>query len=56
MPFELFEHIVPIAEGRALQQIADKAKLDALVVDDNLGFTKDRTISRLTEMQTLEYV
>lgn len=25
-------------------------------VDDNLGFAKDRTISRLTEMQSLEYL
>lgn len=28
----------------------------AQVVDDNLGFSKDRTISRLTEMQSLEWV
>ncbi|GBG00285.1 hypothetical protein Rsub_12964 [Raphidocelis subcapitata] len=28
---------------------------DALV-DDNLGFSKDRTVSRLTEMQSLEYL
>ena len=27
-----------------------------LVVDDNLGFAKDRTISRLTEMQSEEYL
>jgi len=27
-----------------------------LLVDDNLGFAKDRTISRLTEMQSLEYL
>jgi predicted ATPase len=27
-----------------------------LVVDDNLGFSKDRTISRLTEMQSEEYL
>lgn len=27
-----------------------------LLVDDNLGFSKDRTISRLTEMQSLEYL
>ena len=26
------------------------------VVDDNLGFAKDRTISRLTEMQSAEYL
>jgi hypothetical protein len=26
------------------------------VVDDQLGFAKDRTISRLTEMQSIEYL
>lgn len=26
------------------------------IVDDNLGFAKDRTISRLTEMQSDEYL
>ena len=29
---------------------------EALVVDDNLGFAKDRIISRLTEMDSLEYL
>lgn len=29
---------------------------DKLVVDDNLGFAKDRTISRLLEMQSLEHL
>jgi hypothetical protein len=27
-----------------------------MVVDDNLGFTKDRTVSRLIEMQSKEYL
>jgi hypothetical protein len=27
-----------------------------IVVDDQLGFAKDRTISRLTEMQSVEYL
>ena len=54
MPFELFENIVPLAEGKVLERTAPKARLDAMVVDDSLGFTKDRTISRLTEMQSLE--
>ncbi len=26
------------------------------MVDDNLGFAKDRTISRMTEMQSREYL
>lgn len=30
--------------------------LPCQVVDDNLGFAKDRTISRLTEMQSQEYL
>jgi predicted ATPase len=29
---------------------------DEVVVDDQLGFAKDRTISRLTEMQSIEYL
>lgn len=33
-----------------------KAEEDALVVDDNLGFAKERTISRLLEMQSREYL
>lgn len=33
-----------------------KAQESALVVDDNLGFAKDRTISRLLEMQSREYL
>jgi len=34
----------------------DKTDEDALVVDDNLGFVKERTISRLIEMQSREYL
>ncbi len=29
---------------------------DEVIVDDNLGFSKDRCISRLTEMQSFEYL
>lgn len=36
-----------------MQSAADQ---DNLVVDDNLGFAKDRTISRLLEMQSLEHL
>lgn len=46
-PFELFEKVVPHKE---YQEMGKSASND-LVVDDNLGFTKDRTISRLIEMQ-----
>ena len=27
-----------------------------LLIDDNLAFSKDRTISRLTEMESMEYM
>lgn len=46
-PFELFEMVMPHKEWQALGSAAPKGA----VVDDNLGFTKDRTISRLLEMQ-----
>jgi len=39
-----------------LTVLQSKAQEDALVVDDNLGFSKDRTISRLLEMQSREYL
>lgn len=29
---------------------------DNLVVDDNLAFSKDRTVSRLLEMQSIEHL
>lgn len=48
-PFELFEKVLPHAEAKGRTE-------DDLVVDDNLGFTKDRTISRLIEMQSREYL
>lgn len=51
-PFELFEKVVAHKE---YQEMGTSAPKD-LVVDDNLGFTKDRTISRLIEMQSHEYL
>ena len=36
--------------------VQTKAQEEALVVDDNLGFAKDRTVSRLLEMQSREYL
>ncbi|KAI7840820.1 hypothetical protein COHA_005466 [Chlorella ohadii] len=60
MPFELFENIQTNQEAReargatgAAHSYADSGGASE-VVDDNLGFAKDRTISRLTEMQVLE--
>ena len=46
-PFELFEKVIPRKE---FLEMGAHAPAD-LVVDDNLGFTKDRTISRMLEMQ-----
>ena len=52
-PEELFRRVLTQAQfkeaGRTL--CAD----EALCVDDNVGFAKDRTVSRLIEMQSLEY-
>ena len=55
--FDLFTNIVtqadlPKPEPGQLQLTTDPD----LVVDDNLGFAKDRAISRLTEMQSLDYL
>ncbi|KAJ9515639.1 hypothetical protein QJQ45_021754 [Haematococcus lacustris] len=60
-PSELFTHIITQAvasqESRA-EAAANPALKEQpdIVVDDNLGFAKDRTISRMTEMQSLEYL
>ncbi len=58
--FELFEAILTQqdarkADQRVLAHASASGSHAEVVVDDNLGFTKDRTISRLTEMQSLEY-
>lgn len=51
-PNALFEHIHTYSESKSC---ADTTRGDT-VVDDNLGFVKDRTISRLIEMQSSEYL
>lgn len=51
-PFELFENVVTHKEYKAM----GASSPDNVVVDDNLGFTKDRTVSRLLEMQSHEYL
>ncbi|PSC67543.1 lactation elevated 1 isoform X1 [Micractinium conductrix] len=62
MPFELFENIQTQAEARAAATGGGGSYSSGLsggsvaVVDDNLGFAKDRTVSRLTEMQSEEYL
>ncbi|XP_008223582.1 PREDICTED: lactation elevated protein 1 [Prunus mume] len=59
-PFELFEKIVTISDA---QQMAPRTSSrsrknddSGLCVDNELGFAKDRTISRLTEMNSKEYL
>ncbi|CAN1223538.1 AFG1-like ATPase [Linum grandiflorum] len=59
-PFELFEKIVTIADA---QQMAPRTSGRSrrndeadLCVDNELGFAKDRTISRLTEMNSKEFL
>ncbi len=51
-------HLLPskLTQLSLLTAVQSKAQEDALVVDDNLGFSKDRTISRLLEMQSREYL
>lgn len=53
-PIELFRNVVTKLEVR--ERAANGKDTEALLVDDNLGFAKDRTISRLTEMQSAEYL
>ncbi|GLC33066.1 hypothetical protein PLESTB_000374200 [Pleodorina starrii] len=52
-PLDLFSNIITQFDAA---KRPDLAALPDVVVDDNLGFSKDRTISRLTEMQSLEYL
>ncbi|XP_071729634.1 uncharacterized protein [Rutidosis leptorrhynchoides] len=59
-PFDLFERIVTIADAHnvAPRTSSRSRKNDDfdLCVDNELGFAKDRTISRLTEMNSKEYL
>lgn len=59
-PLELFDRIVTIADA---QQMAPRTSTRSrknddsdLCVDNELGFAKERTISRLTEMNSKEYL
>lgn len=59
-PVELFERVVTIEEAqkispRSSSRSQKKDEVD-LCVDNELGFAKDRTISRLTEMNSREYL
>ncbi|KAI4344340.1 hypothetical protein L6164_011576 [Bauhinia variegata] len=59
-PQELFEKIVTIAEAKQMaprtSSRSRKSDDSDLCVDNELGFTKDRTISRLTEINSKEYL
>ncbi|KAJ3693359.1 hypothetical protein LUZ60_008839 [Juncus effusus] len=59
-PIELFEHIVTVSDAqkfspRSSSRSQRKDEMD-LCVDNELGFAKDRTISRLTELNSREYL
>ncbi|XP_010904606.1 uncharacterized protein [Elaeis guineensis] len=59
-PVELFERIVTVADAqkispRTSSRSQKRDDID-LCVDNELGFAKDRTISRLTEMNSKEYL
>jgi peroxisome-assembly ATPase len=50
-PGDLFRNIYTLAQSKSeVSKFAEE-----MLVDDNLGFAKDRTVSRLAEMQTIEY-
>ncbi|KAL3522810.1 hypothetical protein ACH5RR_015644 [Cinchona calisaya] len=59
-PIELFEKIVTIADAQQMSPRTSsrsrKSDDSDLCVDNELGFAKDRTISRLTEMNSREYL
>ncbi|XP_064997703.1 uncharacterized protein LOC135632826 isoform X4 [Musa acuminata AAA Group] len=59
-PVELFERIVTVIDAQKIypRSSSRSKKTDDidLCVDNELGFAKDRTISRLTEMNSKEYL
>ncbi|CAL0330402.1 unnamed protein product [Lupinus luteus] len=59
-PHEIMEKIVTISEGKLMAPRTStrsrKHDVSDLCVDDELGFAKDRTISRLTEITSKEYL
>lgn len=59
-PFELFERVVTIADAQHMSpRTSSRSRKNDdsdLCVDNELGFAKDRTISRLTEMNSREYL
>ncbi|KAL1553837.1 peroxisome-assembly ATPase [Salvia divinorum] len=59
-PFQLFERIVTIADAQQMaprtSSRSRKSDDSDICVDNELGFAKDRTISRLTEMNSKGYL
>ncbi|CAF2030536.1 unnamed protein product [Brassica napus] len=59
-PQELLEKIVTISDAKSMSPRTSsrsrKNDVSELCVDNELGFAKDRTISRLTEMNSKEYL
>ncbi|XP_074353310.1 uncharacterized protein LOC141692393 [Apium graveolens] len=58
-PLQLFEKIVTISEAQSMAPRGSRSRRNDdidLCVDNELGFAKDRTISRLTEMNSSEYL
>lgn len=59
-PFELFEWVVSIADAKLIApRTSSRSRRNDVIelcVDNELGFAKDRTISRLTEMNSREYL
>ncbi|KAI3858511.1 hypothetical protein MKX03_018808 [Papaver bracteatum] len=59
-PMELLQKVVPISDAQHMApRTASRSKKNddsELCVDNELGFAKDRTISRLTEMNSKEYL
>ncbi|XP_057767237.1 uncharacterized protein LOC130987654 [Salvia miltiorrhiza] len=59
-PLQLFERIVTIADAQQMaprtSSRSRKSDDSDICVDNELGFAKDRTISRLTEMNSKEYL
>ena len=54
-PTALFSNIMTNADYRAHAASSPAHGASEVCVDDNVGFAKDRTISRITEMGTLPY-
>lgn len=62
VPLQLFENIMTGVDAKAAEKAGSSVRgvngdtQKEVIVDNNLGFSKDRTVSRLTEMQSKEYL